>query len=122
MMRNILIGTTIAAVLVAVGCGEPTRDERVRDISQTGCDRFDACGEIGSGQRYDTYSECVSELEGYFYDLWPADACGQGQINESEFDNCMVEAENFPCNSNILDLGAFGLECRAGNVCIDPRD
>ena len=121
-MKSLLTLALSTAILFATGCGEPSRDERVMEISQQGCDRFDSCGEIGSGERYETYSECVSELEGYFYDLWPADACGQGEINDIKYDECVVEAENYPCGSDLADLGAFAIECRAGNVCIDPRD
>lgn len=121
-MRKWFIMTSLAALVFASGCGEPTRDERVMDIAQTGCDRFETCGEIGSDERYDTYAECLSELEGTFYDLWPADSCGQGQINDSEFDRCVDRAANYPCDSNFLDQLSYLNECGSGDVCIDPRD
>lgn len=121
-MRQHLFLISVAALLFASACGEPTRDERVMDISQTGCDRFDSCGEIGSGQRYETYSECVSELESTFYDLWPAEQCEAGQMNDSTYNTCRERAQNFPCDSGILDQLSFANSCGAGDVCIDPRD
>jgi hypothetical protein len=121
-MRYAITFIVTAGLLFAAGCGEPTRDDRVMDIAEAGCDRFDACGEIGEGERYSSRSECLSELEGDFYTLWPADTCDAGQINEAKFNSCVVDAQNFPCDSNAFDTGGFALECRAGNVCIDPRD
>lgn len=121
-MKRLLILGAVASLLLSTGCGEPNRDERVAEIAQTGCDRFDACGEIGSGGRFDTYSECVSDLEGTFYDLWPADECSEGQINENAYETCVDRANNFPCDSNVFDQLSFAASCGEGDVCIDPRD
>lgn len=121
-MRTWMMSGMIISMLVAAGCGEPSREERVQDIAQVGCDRWQECGEIGPGERHESYAECRSSLESTFYDLWPAEQCEAGQMNDSTYNTCRERAQNFPCDSGILDQLSFANSCGAGDVCIDPRD
>lgn len=118
-MKPVLSMFLICGVLV--GCGEPSRDRAVERISDTVCDRFDQCGDLG---RYDyaTYSECLSDIETRFYDGWPDDQCGEGQINRDRFLDCEDRAANYPCQANLGDFISFLSNCNAQQVCIDPRD
>ena len=129
-MGMLVLGVVSASSLL-VGCGpvatgrddgvfEPSREERVQGMATQFCNRFDACGEIGPGQGYESYSECTSELESDFYDLWPADECANGQIDSVAYENCYQRAENYPCDSNVFDLFSFLGSCDAETVCIDP--
>ncbi len=126
-----LVGCVLCAFAM-VGCGpvaegrddgifEPSRERRVEALAQTACDRFDSCGDIGSDENYETYEECISETESNLYDLWPADECNDGQIDSVTYGECYDRAENFPCDSNFFDLASFSVDCRADEVCTDPR-
>ncbi len=121
-MRTWMMSGMIISMLVAAGCGEPSREERVQDIAQVGCDRWQECGEIGPGERHESYAECRSSLESTFYDLWPAGQCGNGQINESVYDSCTERANNFPCDAGFFDQVGFAADCGADDVCIDPSE
>ena len=99
---------------------EPDREQRVLAITQTACDRFESCGNIGNDEAFETYEECLAQQEDNFRDLWPADECGNGQIDTSMYKDCDARAESYPCDSNIFDFLSYYSQCNADDVCIDP--
>lgn len=107
----------LALALPLFGCGEPTREDYRDEAAETYCDRTEDCGDIGEGRDYETYSDCVIDQKDRFNEAWPADECGNGRINESQFDRCLDRLEIAACDGNWLDQLSALDECRAGNVC-----
>ena len=99
---------------------EPDRETRIQRISNTACDRFDQCGDIGEDQLFESYEACLDEQRGNFRDLWPAEECNRGQIDDAMYDDCDARAETYPCDSNIFDFLSYYSQCEADDVCIDP--
>ncbi|TXD44566.1 hypothetical protein FRC96_00345 [Lujinxingia vulgaris] len=107
----------LALALPLFGCGEPTREDYRDEAAETYCDRADECGNIGDGQDYETVSDCVIDQTDLFNEAWPADECGNGRINETQFDSCVDRLEVVACDGNFFDQLSALDECRAGNVC-----
>ena len=121
--------TTVATI--GVGCGpvatgrddgafEPSRERRVEGISSQYCNRIEQCGDIGPGQDFENYAECISDTESFFYDLWPADECSNGQIDSVAYEICYQEVQTYPCNADFFDVLDFFSDCGGGEGCIDP--
>jgi len=107
----------IALALPLLGCGEPTREDYRDEAAETYCDRTDACGNVGDGQTYDSYSDCIIEQTDRFNSAWPASECDNGRINEAQFDRCLDRINVAACDGSWLDQLSALSECRAGNVC-----
>lgn len=134
-IQGLVFGMSMMSVL-AVGCTgetgeavdntvlEPTLDTRIELIAQKACARFDECGNIGEGDgnTYQTMSECRSEMESDFYELWPSDECSDGRVNSDKYDDCVARSESYSCDDNIFDFISYYSECSANDVCTDPAD
>ena len=106
-------------------CLEPSREDQRDAAAGAYCERLDACGDIGAGERYASADDCAVAQRDLFNDLWPADKCSDGRINEERYDACVDKLRGVECNMNIfdvVDLAKFAADCNAGEVCIDPAD
>lgn len=116
-MRRTLLSAIFLLTVPALSCGEPPRENRVERIADAACDRFDECGSLEND--YESYGECVSDMESRFYDLWPEDRCGEDRINKEKYRECLDRAHDYPCDASGLDLLSFLDRCNASKVCID---
>ena len=91
-------------------------------ISKQYCNRIEQCGDIGEGRDFENYSECISDTESFFYDLWPSDECAEGQIDSIAYEGCYQEVQNYPCNADFFDVLDFFSDCGSDEICIDPRN
>jgi len=127
MNRNLVkrSALTISLGLCLTGCTEPSRESQRDTAADTYCERLEACGDVGAGQRYASMDDCAIAQRDFFNDLWPADKCSDGRINEERFDSCVADLEVAECSMNIfdvLDVAEFLAKCRAQEVCIDPAN
>lgn len=108
-------------VPMAVACGEPTREEARDDIAQVRCERFEECGDIGSGETFSSLDDCVVNQKQDFNDRWPSDRCAEGHLNEELYENCLKRASTIACDGSAraTDQQAFDRECSARKLCTD---
>ncbi len=105
-----------ALALSIAGCGT-AREPRVERMARVACDRFAECGSLEAN--YGSYSECTSDMEAQFYDLWPAGQCGDGQMDGPTYRDCLDRAAVYSCNATVIDFLSFVDSCSADDVCID---
>lgn len=118
-LASILMITALFASLTA--CAEPTREEYRDDMTHHACNNYyGRCGRIGAGKTYATLDECIVKLKPTIDNMWPADKCDDGRIDESQFNACMDRVSNASCTS-LWDWLSFGEQCGAANVCTAPR-
>jgi hypothetical protein len=126
--RWVMIGGSVA-VLGACGSSavdntalEPSRETRINELAAASCDRYRDCNGYGtgSGQTYQTETDCRADFQKKAATLWPDDKCGSGQINSTRYDACVASAKNVACGGGILDTVAALADCNADKVCTDP--
>lgn len=83
--------------------------------AQHTCSYEQRCGNIGSGQRYATPAECITDKRADFQSTWPTDRC-DGKINGEAFDGCLKAIDNTRCN-DFLDIINTASKCSSGSVC-----
>lgn len=141
MKAMLLVGVGLLAV---AGCGDdandnhngtggtsgqssdPSREERIQSIAVAACARY-ADAEAGcpgygtsSDQPYQTQADCLRDFEDKAGDLWPANECGNGRINDAKYRTCEDRAKVVACSQSLWDaIGALD-ECKADSVCTDP--
>lgn len=79
------------------------------------CNFEGRCGNVGPGQRYATFADCLTAKRSDFLDLWPTDRC-DGRINGQPLDICYRAIENTQCNS-LVDQFATLSKCTPSDVC-----
>lgn len=112
----------VFGILVLSSACTPTREDLRNDIAEATCRRAEECGKIGSGEKYSTYDDCYIDRQDFYNDLWPANDCGEGQINEKNAEDCITRAEIQSCDAGFFDNISFVSQCNADKVCTDPRD
>lgn len=115
---------SLGALLVAVGLAgcQTTRADYRDDIAESVCQEMRACDAFGPDAQFADYDDCVTELKSTYNDLWPADECSNGRIDEARFRQCKQRAVSQACDENILDMISFRLECSADDVCVaEPK-
>jgi hypothetical protein len=98
---------------------EPSRETRISDLATAACDRYEDCSGFGSGQQYDSETECRADFTNKAGTLWPTDKCSSGQINSGRYDVCVDAAKNVACGGSVLDVIAALDDCNASQVCTD---
>jgi hypothetical protein len=83
--------------------------------AQRTCAYEQRCGNIGSGQRYATPAECVTDKRADFQNTWPTDRC-DGKINGEAFESCLKSIDNTRCN-DFLDIINTVSKCSSLSVC-----
>lgn len=73
------------------------------------------CGEIGPGENYSSFNDCMVEQRANFQNLWPTDRC-RDRINGQTLDVCYRALENTQCN-NLVDIIATLSKCQSSDVC-----
>ena len=103
-------------VTLAVGCGPPSRDNAVETTARKICKRAEECDTLD--RDYGSYGECRAEWEDNFYDGWSEAACGDGQIDPKQLDECHTQIETYDCDSNGWQaVGILLGSCSANQVC-----
>ena len=121
---TVLMGLTMVGMTGLTGCPEPSREfQRDRAVFAY-CVRLDECGRFGGedDDLYTDYDDCEVDQRNNFNDIWPADECSDGRMNESKVDVCVGELEAAPCDANFLDVLEFLGDCGADEVCVDPAN
>lgn len=116
-----LIVATALVVVALAGCKQTRADYR-DDIAGSVCQQMRECNAFGPDADFADYDDCVTELESTYNDLWPADECSNGRIDQARFDQCKKRAVSQACDENLLDMVSFRLECSADDVCVAEPD
>ncbi|HEU4535950.1 MAG TPA: DUF6184 family natural product biosynthesis lipoprotein [Polyangiaceae bacterium] len=106
--------------------GSQSREERIRELADTACDRYEdtdaGCPGFGSGegQAYLTEEDCVRDFETKASQLWPVDLCSEEQIDGDRFARCEDSARVVACAGGSMVDSMMALpECQASAVCVD---
>lgn len=83
--------------------------------AQRTCQFNARCGEIGPGENYASFNDCMVEQRSNFQKLWPTERC-QDRINGQTLDVCYRALENTQCN-NLVDVIATLSKCQSSDVC-----
>lgn len=111
---------TIGCALSMSACLEPSRESQRDTAADAYCGRLEQCGDIGPGERFSSFDDCVIDQRDSFNDLWPASECSDGRMNEDRYDICLAKIRSADCNANFFDALDFTLDCNANEVCTDP--
>jgi hypothetical protein len=124
--RIALLGLfALGTLFGARGCGgvtnmAPTRAAARDAATKATCDRYNACGLVGTGQTYTDYSACQIAWEANWDSAWPAADC-EGRIDQAQYNVCLSRIQSTSC-TNILDfLTTLGI-CGKANVCVAGAD
>ena len=110
MLTRILLCT-----LVLAGCGT-SRDEARDQATDVSCDWYQACGEIGPGQKYEDRDACEIDVRAAWDDGWPASECDD-QIDSEALDTCLSSIENTECGNGLDILNTLLNKCARDEVC-----
>lgn len=83
--------------------------------AQRQCRYEDKCGNIGGGQTYASFQECLTDKRADWLSLYPTDRC-EGKINGQSLDVCFKAIENTRCN-DLIDQIATLNKCGSNSVC-----
>jgi hypothetical protein len=127
MIRWAVAGASMA---IFAGCGdeidntilEPSRETRIEQLAETACDRYEECVGYGtgSGQTYQSETDCEIDLQQRAAALWPVDRCGGGRIDNIRYDACAAAVRAGACGAGLIDAIAALADCNADKVCTDP--
>lgn len=135
---SLTLGALACSVLFSTACNddasddtivEPSRESRIDNLADEACDRYADTGAgcpgygTGSDHKYATEADCENDFRSKASDMWPADRCDNGRIDNSRYQTCIDRVKNFACSSggqSILDAVSALSECNADQVCTDP--
>jgi hypothetical protein len=110
------IALSITALCALASCGAPSR-EQARDRATThSCDWYASCGEIGSGQTYETRDACDVDVRSSWNDLWPAADCS-GTIDGDALDVCLKAIDITDCANGFDFFNTVFNKCGKDKVC-----
>jgi Family of unknown function (DUF6184) len=130
-MSMVLSAVATVGMAIFAACGddqtdntifEPSREARIDDFAETACERYEDCAGYGtgSGQAYQSETDCEIDLRQRAVGLWPVDRCAGGRINDTRFDACVASVRGAACGAGLIDsIAALG-DCNADIVCTDP--
>jgi hypothetical protein len=117
------LGIIAAGIVGLVGCGTSTipditnrQVDAVNSASERSCNRYDACGKIGAGKKYETRAACESDNDSFWNGRWDAADC-DGHINGDALDVCLTSIDGTECNSGLDQLETAFLRCAKSDVC-----
>jgi hypothetical protein len=96
----------------AAGSRTSARDQ----LAQARCERFDACGEIASGKRYDTKSACVTREQSDLDDAWKSEDCDH--VDQVGLDACLNATRGRTCDAKLSSMPS---ECDRDKVCVKRK-
>ncbi len=120
MKNKVSLGLALVISVMVTGCPEPSRESQRDTAADTRCGRLEECGKIGSGETYSDFDDCVVSVRSDFNELWPAEECSDGRINEELFEGCLQDLRTGDCNENFFDQLGFIGDCNANAICTDP--
>lgn len=114
MKRRTFSSLALWAVLALSGGCLSVADAREAGASRW-CRFEDRCGNVGSGRKYASLADCLTDKRSDFLDMWPTDRC-DGRINGQTLDVCLSTIDLMQCN-NPVDILATLTKCESSDVC-----
>ena len=104
-----------------VGCGTVAdvtgrQVDAVNAVVNATCDRYEACGQIGSGKKYTTKDECHNQEVSNWDGRWPSADCDK-RINGDNLDICLNAVKGTDCNNIIDQINTAYNKCAKSDVC-----
>jgi len=115
MVRVCSLALALSLIAFATpGCAVSRENAREQAVGHV-CDRYQACGSIGSGETYSSRGDCEVKQGALWTDIWPASSC-DNQINSDELAYCLESIDHTDCSS-ILDFWTTLSKCSKDQVC-----
>lgn len=120
-MKNIYLVTMGLIAGVAAGCNTVadvtnSQSDAVTAATDATCDRYDACGQIGTDKTYETRESCENKVRDFWNDQWTVADC-EGHINGDALDVCTDRISSTDCDSFVDQLNTVYNSCDSDDVC-----
>jgi hypothetical protein len=97
--------------------GRSSVGRALNKLARVRCDREERCANVGVGQKYETYDQCVRKVRNDKSDDLNRTEC-PGGIKQRELSDCLDAIRTESC-SNPLEALSRLAACRSGVMCID---
>ena len=120
--------TALAVACAIFGCNtsatdntplEASRDQRIQNLAQEACYRYEACNGYGTGKKYLTADACRQDYNTKTAEAWPVDQCSNGRINNNNYSACVESVKQVACTGDVWDLIVAAGKCTSDKVCTD---
>jgi hypothetical protein len=103
------------------GCGGVSgpSDPRIAARDQAAhktCDKYNTCGQIGTGLAYATYDSCVTDWQAKWEGQWPISTC-EDKISQPDLTTCIDAIGGTDCTSLLDIANTIYVKCAAARVC-----
>ena len=98
------------------GTGAAKRQAAVSEATNTNCDTYARCEQIGPGKDYPTQQDCLTSRSSFWNDRWPSASC-DGKINNAQVQTCLDGLQTISCNSLIDELKVINTQCAQADIC-----
>lgn len=105
-----------------MACGDATvaeitekQSHAVNAAVDNTCDRYAACGEIGTDKKYVNRNDCEVEERENWNDRWPVADC-DGRIHGDNLQFCLDAIDTTSCD-NFFDQLSTLSKCQKSDVC-----
>lgn len=117
-MRKRLLLAPLAATLGCNAIADVTNKQvdAVNAVVKATCDRYQACGKIGSGETYSTRTDCENNARDFWNAQWPATDC-DGHIYAPGLQTCTDRIASTDCNSFLDQINTAYNTCNKSDVC-----
>ena len=120
--------TFVVIMVVGFGCNsevaddtpvEATREQRIDNLANEACGRYEACNGYGTDKQYASAEVCKQEYKTKASEAWPIAKCADNQFDNSNYAICVDSVKQVACTGDIWDgITAVGT-CTAEAVCTD---
>lgn len=107
-----------AALGAAPSCGGVQGSDVVNARNQAttaGCNYYKMCNDIGPGLQYDTYQDCITQVQGSWTSAWPTSTC-QGHIDQQQLTICLDAINATTDCSGLAQLITLS-KCGSATIC-----
>src|SRR5690349_23580736 len=115
MSRSIPSSLFLVMAALILACGPYDRPSARSVATARACNRYQTCGEIGSGKTFATLDDCQVQTNDTFNNLWSSAACDS--IERKDLDVCLQAIDITQCNNTLDFLNTVFNKCGASQVC-----
>ena len=122
-MKSLTCLLAASVAFSALACGGSTvagitkkQSDAVTAAKIKSCDRYQACGEIGSGKTYTDNTSCEADQTDTFNGRWPVADC-DNKISKSALQICLDAIVSTSCTNFIDQYNTAVNKCNKNTVC-----
>ena len=118
MKRTLLL---LSLVVSAVGCNTVAsvtkkQSDALTAVTNATCDRYNSCGDIGSGKTYTDSDDCQTQVKAFWNGQWPVADC-DGHIDGNNLTICTDAVSSTDCSNFADQLNTVYDKCAKSDVC-----